>query len=235
MATKALTWTEAREARKRTAAYQEAGEAVNRAREERRKKNGDRSADEIKRLRKLASETATVCADCFRPLAPDASVTLTVRFVEHFPGGFGPLHYLKPRDRFLSVPVCLHCWLIDIADDFSYSHMRGIRQDDPVDRAGPIAARWQHTNELRRLRCEWCGRPMRVESRRYPRLALRFRCCSNCLHKATLRRNNIRRRVHHEPRACVVCGEMFIPTQSTQKTCGNNTCRQQLFRQRHAG
>ena len=57
-------------------------------------------------------------------------------------------------------------------------------------------------------------------------------CCESCFRKAVLRRANERRRVRRAERACVVCGEMFVPTQSTAKTCSNR-CRQALFRQSH--
>jgi hypothetical protein len=56
-------------------------------------------------------------------------------------------------------------------------------------------------------------------------------CCGDCLQRAVRARNNRRRRVRHESMACVVCGTMFVPNQSTARTCGN-VCRQRLFRQR---
>ena len=87
--------------------------------------------------------------------------------------------------------------------------------------------------EVWRHRCEGCGRPMRVVTRQFHRLPLREHCCcADCLHKVTLRRANERRRVRHYEMACEVCGEMFVPKQSTAKTCSNR-CRQKLHRERH--
>lgn len=184
-------------------------------------------------MRKAAAETAAVCADCFRPLAPDASVTLTSRFIEHLPARTGGLgHYIAARDVRQRVPICLHCWLDEIVHASNSFHLRGFRQDGPIDRAGP--APFLFGNELRRLRCEWCERPIRIESRKHSRLSLRNRCCcAECLHKVELKRANERRRVRHDERPCEVCGTMFVPTQSTAKTC-SNTCRQRLFRHRHS-
>lgn len=158
-----------------------------------------------------------------------------VRFVEHLPGRYNGIgQYIEARDCFLPVPICLSCWLTAIASAWGFQ-MRGVRRDDPVDRAGPVHPTWQWQNEIRRLRCEWCDRPLRVNAKKFQQLPLHSRCCcSDCLHKAKLRRNNVRRRVHHERRACVVCGTMYTPTQSTQKTC-SSTCRQRLYRQWHAG
>jgi len=39
------------------------------------------------------------------------------------------------------------------------------------------------------------------------------------------------RRVRHREIACEVCGDMFMPKQSTAKTCSDK-CRQRLHRQR---
>jgi hypothetical protein len=54
----------------------------------------DRSADEVQRLRFEARESATVCADCFAPLAPMASITMRWRLVQHVPeqtfGAYAP-------------------------------------------------------------------------------------------------------------------------------------------------
>ena len=209
------------------------GEAVRRAREERKRLRG-RSAEEIEKLRLEAANTASICADCFAPLAPDASVTLVGRFVVHIPWSKEPniaLGFSRARDIHLTVPICLCCWLADLVDPSRQIHLRGWRQDGHLNRASPKAMEgW----EVRRLRCGYCERPMRVDTPQFRRLRVRARyCCVDCLHKAKNKQANARRRVRHKERACIVCGRLFIPTQSTAKTCSNN-CRQRLFRQRHA-
>jgi hypothetical protein len=40
---------------------------------------GGRSATEVHALRQQAAELATLCADCFTPLSPTASVTMVKR------------------------------------------------------------------------------------------------------------------------------------------------------------
>ena len=207
-----------------------AGEAVRSARVDRGRFRG-RSSEEIKALRKAAAETASICADCFEPLPPYASVTRVNRFFEHIPAGVHCLGLIiKAHDRYLPVPICLGCWLSDIAQpSFCF---RGGSQDGHLDWASPTAGLDGY--EFRRLRCEGCARPLRVLTRRYRRLPLRLRCCCfACQHKAVLRKANERRRVRHDPQACVECGKMFTPAQSTARTC-SNTCRQRQFRQRHA-
>ncbi len=207
------------------------GEAIHRARED-RKKLGGRSAEEIRVLREDAASIASICADCFTPLAPDASVTIVGRFVEHIPAHEEPntiLQFFPARDVHLPVPICLNCWLVALADPSLQFHLRRVRQDGHVNCASPARSSW---SEFRRLRCENCRRPMRVETRQFRRLTLHERCCcAECLHKAKLKRANERRRVRHEARPCLACGTLFIPSQSTAKTC-SNACRQRLFRQR---
>jgi hypothetical protein len=208
--------------------WRQEGEAVRCARDDQRV-CGERSPDEIKALRSEAAQTASCCADCFAPLSPEASVTLVHRFVEHIPGRYPALGIsLPPRDVYLTAPICLHCWLISLADQPLSNHLQGVRQDDHLDRASPMDEGW----EVRRLRCEGCTRPLRVETREFRRLPLPKRCCcADCLYKAKLKRANERRRVRHTERPCLACGKLFIPTQSTAKTC-SATCRQRLFRQR---
>jgi hypothetical protein len=203
--------------------WKAAGEAVRRARRQRRDNRAGRSAEEIKPLRYETAKTASVCADCFAPLSPAASVTLVYRFIERIPGS----RHHQAHDLRLPVPICLSCWLINIDDDeWRGFHLRE-RQNDHLDQASPPP-------QVRRLRCEGCGRPMRIETPEFRRLMLSHRCCcADCLHKAKLKRANERRRVRHEERSCVVCEKPFVPAQSTGKTC-SNTCRQKLFRLRHA-
>jgi hypothetical protein len=218
--------------------WKHAGAEIRRAREH----PDNRPADVVKRTRELAAATAEVCADCFTPLAPAASVTLVRPWVEHVPAHYHPLgHYIPAHERRLDVPICLACWLSELASP--WWHLPGLRQ------RGHDRIYIHDDKEVRRLRCEGCERPLRVvvpKERRWWRrgwtlpasshgLTLRERCCcETCLHKATLKRANERRRVRHTERACAVCGEMFVPTQSTAKTCSNR-CRQQLHRNRHAG
>ena len=139
-------------------AWEQAGEPIRQQRRAMREKHGGggRAADEVRRLREAAAKSATVCADCFAPLAPDASVTLTSRFIEHIPAHYHPVVgvYIKARDIFLPVPICLPCWLIAIVerDQWLCRHLRGVRQNQPLDRAGPLSdeARWKEA--IRRFR-----------------------------------------------------------------------------------
>jgi hypothetical protein len=135
---------------------------------------------------------------------------------------------------YLTVPICLNCWLIELAAIYHFFGIRGRRNDLPLDEASPFTG-WGSRRWLQRMRCKGCGRPMRLAGTYAtgpsPLLSLRRRsCCEDCLHKATLRRANERRRVRHEKRKCVVCKKLFMPTQSSAQTC-SNTCRQRLFRQ----
>jgi hypothetical protein len=206
--------------------WEAAGEAVRAARKA-RGAIGTRTGEEVKRLREAANETAVCCADCFAPLAAGQSVTLLRRFVERIPARYLPIAGTIPaRDHYLDVPICLRCWLLDLTVPPPWlHHLRGLRlrgrEDRPIDQ--------YHT--LRRCRCEGCERPLRFVA---PSAHWRLRdrcCCEACFRKATLRRANERRRVRHSKIACVRCGTMFVPKQSTAKTCSNR-CRQALFRAR---
>jgi hypothetical protein len=212
----------------------QAGEEVRRGRDD-REDHGGRTAEEVKRLREAAAETAAVCADCFTALAPEASVTLVGRWSHHTPASYSGIGtHIPAHDHWLDVPICLSCWLQDIATPW-WGNMRGLSLRGR-DWEGPVSV---PTRELRRHRCEGCSRPMRIEvpeSRRWSSRGLSLRercCCAQCLRQATLRRANERRRVRHAEMACAACGEMFIPTQSTAKTCSNR-CRQKLHRERAA-
>jgi hypothetical protein len=75
-------------------------------------------------------------------------------------------------------------------------------------------------------RCKNCGREIRhwELSERLPSA-----CCAECRRLAGNKRSCERRRVEHEPKLCVVCGEMFTPQRNDAKTCGSK-CRQKLYR-----
>jgi hypothetical protein len=213
--------------REQISEWRQAGEEVRKAREDRDDHGGGgRSAEEVKRLREAAAETAVVCADCFQPLAPGASITQVRRWTHHTPASYpAPGIHIRASDHYLDVPICLPCWLVSISTPW-WGVLRGMplrgRDADPFGFDKEV---WRH-------RCEGCGRPMRVVTRQFHRLPLREHCCcADCLHKVTLRRANERRRVRHYEIACTVCGTMFVPTQSTAKTCSNR-CRQKLHRRR---
>jgi hypothetical protein len=219
-----------------TREWEATGEAVRTARKA-RDAIGTRPAEEVKRLRQAANETAAYCADCFEPLAPGQSATLVCRFLETVPEFTNPISgwVTSAWDRKIDVPICLPCWLVDLAKPPPWRNLfRGFRQDGRQD--SPIAPQ----DRLRRCRCEGCGRPLRFVATvggpgnwLVAHWRLRDRCCcEDCFRKATLHRANERRRVRHRQIACVVCKTMFVPTKSTAKTCGNR-CRQALFRQNH--
>jgi len=185
-------------------------EDVHQARKD-RENYGTRSAAEVRQLREEAARDASLCADCFAPIGPHDSVTMVGRLI-HIPA--------IPRDKIISVPICLTCWLIDIECD-SVS-MR--------DRHG-----WERhsVKHIERFRCEGCGRPMRVHRPWMRWLYHTERVCSTaCLKPAANKRARERRRVEHKPRRCAVCGVLFVPTRSDQKT-HSNKCRQALHRKRH--
>jgi hypothetical protein len=169
-----------------------------------------------------AAKTAVVCPDCLTALPPRASVTIVRRPI------------VSPNNQVdwgIKVPICLSCWLVELAA-YYHRNFRGRRNDRPLDEASPFTDEWWNSKRLSRLRCEGCNRPMRVYDQRRYYLTLRERCCcGDCFHKATLRRANERRRVHHDKIKCVACRKLFVPTQSTAKTC-SNTCRQRLHRRR---
>src|SRR5262249_13964097 len=159
-----------------------------------------RSPKKVRRLREAAAKSATVCADCFQPLAFNASITLVPRVVEHVPERTHPLgRRLRAYERTLVVPICLACWLAEL-DRREKSPLRGFPQRRRFE-SFPFRG-WQ---EVRRHRCENCGRPMRIVRRR-PSIAplplWRRCCCTDCLYRAKNDRANKRRRVHHEPQEC---------------------------------
>jgi hypothetical protein len=188
-------------------AWEGAGADVRHDRRDRRR-GGD--YDKVSALRATAATTAAICAECFEPLSPTASVTMVGQTC------------IDP-DRYARMPICLRCWLVNIATRPSDVDAWRFSAHD----ARPASAL---RYAIRRIRCETCGRPMRVEWR-FRRLLMAERCCcTECFRKLRLRRANDRRRVRHVEIACEACGKMFVPTKSTAKTC-SNACRQRLFRQ----
>jgi hypothetical protein len=68
-----------------------------------REDHGRRSPEEVRELREQAAKSATVCADCFEPLANNATVTIHRRTV-FIPAIAIPLPLLRPAPyRWLSV------------------------------------------------------------------------------------------------------------------------------------
>ena len=80
-------------------------------------------------------------------------------------------------------------------------------------------------------RCENCDREIRHWDFSQP---MPSACCAECRRMAANKRSRERRRIGHEPRLCVVCGEMFTPTRGDAKTCSNR-CRQKLYRREQSG
>jgi predicted nucleic acid-binding Zn ribbon protein len=201
-------------------ARQAAGADVRRLRQD-RTDHGARTAEEVRDLRGQAARSATVCADCFQPLAPDASVTManrSVRVPAHdlpYPTlGSG---HVAEHDEWRRVPICLHCWV---------ASMTPVR----IHNAG---LSWTPSGKsVRRCRCEACGRPLRVDRHRVWYHSQRV-CCDDCRRAMLNARARVRRRVRHEPMHCAVCGRSFTPKRNDAVTC-SNTCRQKLHRQRHS-
>jgi hypothetical protein len=210
-------------------------------RQERRERvdYGQRPAAEVRELRKLAAGTASVCADCFAPLKPGASVTLVMRSMlakeTYWPRN---ARRAREREKYVLVPICLVCWLIEVQREAEATARRWRWCADAIHEleskaAGGAEGLWR----LERLRCMGCGRPMRLYRPRYARrrtLHLSERvCCADCERLVANRRNNERRRVHHGEIVCEACGVRFVPTRADAKACSNR-CRQRLHRQRTA-
>ena len=188
-------------------ASEAAGADVRRARED-RDDHGARTAVEVRDLREQAARSATVCADCFQPLAPDASVTMETR----------PVLTDRGTERWRRVPICLRCWLVNMT---------------PSRRKSWINDRTWRAKSVRRCRCEACGRPLRVDRGLYHRDLYQTErvCCDDCRRSMLNARARTRRRVQHQQINCAVCGEPFTPKRDDAVTCSNR-CRQRLFRQR---
>jgi hypothetical protein len=120
------------------------GRRVHRARD-------DRDDTATSRLRTSSAcarppqKTAAVCADCFTPLAPTASVTLTSRWSHHTPASYHQyVGSIPAHDHWLDVPICLSCWLVDLSRP--QWPIRGLpqrgREDDPLpfDQEGAAAS-----------------------------------------------------------------------------------------------
>jgi hypothetical protein len=229
------------------AKWQRAGAKVSKARDAARAKLPPAQ------LQKLYAETAahaTVCVDCFTPLSPQASVTmvdrtLTVKrkksrkpldpeyaaLVAAAIAVRGPPS--KWQDVTFRVPVCLHCWLMWLGQDawvFKFS-----ASTPKPNYEYYLHGDWDHRHVLYRMRCLGCDRPIRItRPRRWiSPISLRERCCcTDCVHRAELRRASERRLVRHDAIDCTVCGKPFVPRRTTAKVC-SNTCRQRAHRQRH--
>jgi hypothetical protein len=117
-------------------ASEAAGADVRRVRED-RDDYGARTPDEVRALREQAARSATVCADCFQPLAPDASVTIEGR----------PVLTGRGTKWWQRVPICLRCWLVNMT---------------PSRRKSWISDQSWFAKSVERCRCEACGRPLRV-------------------------------------------------------------------------
>jgi hypothetical protein len=172
------------------------------AQRENRADYGSRTPEDVHALREQAASTASMCADCFQPLAPTASVTMARR-----PVRLKALSRHEPRERWLTVPICVACWLLTVR---------------------------RFVGDIERFRCEGCGRPMRARLP-YRRLHHTERCCCEDCQRLTTntRARERRRRVQHSEIACEVCGKDFVPTRSDARTC-SNTCRQKRHRQAHS-
>jgi hypothetical protein len=55
-------------------------------------------------------------------------------------------------------------------------------------------------------------------------------CSSSCNKAARLKRRKDARSLHRTARACLACGQQFVPTRTDAKTCSNR-CRQAVFRE----
>jgi hypothetical protein len=205
-----------------------AGEPVRRAREE-RADCGERSPEEVRKLRQEAAQSATLCADCFEPLPRGASVTMTGRkiFCPAVPAG-GGLPGFPAEWCHLHVPICVTCWLIGIEREARERVERPFfRKEYRCDRHVHEAA---GVRGLRRLRCLGCRRPMRLHVG--SKLHLKDQvCCADCDRMRIKRRDSERRRVRHDEITCEVCGDLFTQARSDAKTCSNR-CRQRLHRRR---
>jgi hypothetical protein len=91
-----------------------AGSAVRKAREDRDDLRG-RTSEQVRELRQDAAQSAAVCADCFQPLMPTASVTMVHRRV------------IIEDEEYLRVPICLTCWLLTLRDRAWHNDLRRFR------------------------------------------------------------------------------------------------------------
>jgi hypothetical protein len=213
-------------------ASEAAGADVRRVRED-RDDYGARTPDEVRALREQAARSATVCADCFQPLAPDASVTMenrAARVPAHdlpYPTlGSG---HVAEHDEWLRVPICLRCSLVNMTLSRPRDNSRFVTLLWS-EKSGRVSWTWDSLKSVKRCRCEACGRPLRVNRDRAWYHTERV-CCDDCRRSMLNARARARRRVRHEQIDCAVCGELFTPKCNDAVTCSNR-CRQKLHRQR---
>jgi hypothetical protein len=153
-----------------------------------------------------AAEAGDICAECFSLIPPDAPVAIIHRWrvVRSFLKSYGKRGSFWQHIRErVDLPICMDC----TASKYSFRNSYGAE-------SGP---------------CATCGREIRHwETSRLPSA-----CCLVCKHLMINRRQNTRRKVHHESIACVECGQDFIPTRADAVTCSNR-CRQAQHRKRRA-
>src|SRR5262245_43823583 len=109
-----MDWAREDQRGERRNAGKAAGADVRRARKD-RADYGTRSAAEVRQLREQAARDSSLCADCFAPIGPHDSVTMVGRAI-HIPAREGPFSH-KAYDKFISVPICVTCWLVQIEHD----------------------------------------------------------------------------------------------------------------------
>ena len=184
----------------------------------------DRTPEQVRALREQTAQSANLCADCFQPLAPNASATMVRRPIRipaiiAWPGRAIPEH-----DNWIYVPICLQCSLLAL-QEHAEADVLNLGVGPARTGAGPI----------RRL----AAIPMRgLQSTdpvptRDPLPKSKWVCCADCLRLAANTRNRRRRRVQHAEQTCVVCRQRFVPKRTDAVTCSNR-CRQQAHRQRLA-
>jgi ribosomal protein S27AE len=175
-------------------------------REDRAERQG-KTKDEARELWSRAAKDASICARCFKPLAPSDSVTMEGRKVSRW-------HWVR-------VPVCLLCTLTDMAAPFYLYRVSRTRcltcgrplrllTSDPWHRDRPLpmtacsccadcerAARNERNNLRRRVQheeriCPRCGRSF------LPKRADALTCSNTCrqaLHRARVQQTSVTGRV----------------------------------------
>jgi hypothetical protein len=188
----------------------------------------ERTPEQVRALREQAAKQATVCGDCFAPLAAGASVTVVSRPIRIPAATDWRGRPVPEHDDWIAVPVCLLCWL-DGLQRGAEPWVRDLRHDQHE-------AELIHVARLERFRCQGCDRPVRVQRPlSYRSLFLSERvCCTDCERSMRNARNRHRRRVRHQKRTCAACGERFVPKRTDAVTC-SNACRQKMHRQRSGG
>jgi uncharacterized OB-fold protein len=77
--------------------------------------------------------------------------------------------------------------------------------------------------------CLVCGREIRYASYSWA-TSHNGTCSYQCAYRHKIAQQCERKRVHHDPTKCTVCGGRFVPSRSDARTC-SNACRQKLYRQ----